>query len=241
MTHRDDSGNVQIDFVWGNMPMQPDDDRSFDVVTFPQYEDNGWTQATKYMSGTLDAFASFHSIATTGYGNFPGFIADYAGDGDTGLELVVPNVVRKSLSKAQAIMEDLDLYLFSVSHNLTITGITTSGTTVRIFAWDTEWNNWGGGYPNSQLIGLKAGDQVALSITGDNAGVINFGSNVTISAVHVDGENSWFEFVWGTDLDLDEPATGTVYAGPNIVNKVLLQRSVIRNEGQQVNVRYMGD
>lgn len=241
MTNYDSSGNVSVDFVWGNFPLQPNDGRSDTVISIPQVEDYGWSQARKFVSDTLNPNLGFHSVATTGWSNFPGFIEDYAGDGDTDLEIKVPNLVRKSLAKAQDALDPLEMDLFAVPHNLTISGITTNGTTVRIFAYDTEWNNWGGGYPNSHLIGLKAGDQVALSITGDNEGVINFGSSVTISAVNVDGTDSWFEFVWGSDLGLDEPASGTVYAGPNIVDKVLLQRSQIREIGQQVNVRYMGD
>ena len=68
---RDDAGNVQVDFVWGNFPLQPDADRG---------------------ENTLDPTLDNHSIATTGYANFPQFLPNYAGDGDTGFETIIPDL-----------------------------------------------------------------------------------------------------------------------------------------------------
>jgi hypothetical protein len=48
----DDLGNVQVDFVWGNLPLQPDDQRG---------------------SNTLDPTLDNHEIATEGYNGYPGF------------------------------------------------------------------------------------------------------------------------------------------------------------------------
>lgn len=61
----DDLGNVQVDFVWGNMPLQPDDQRG---------------------ENTLDPALDNHIIATSGYEGFPGFVTGGIFD-DT-----VPNV-----------------------------------------------------------------------------------------------------------------------------------------------------
>ena len=112
----DDAGNVRIDFVWGHMPVQPDQQRastSIDhVVT-----DGDWTISKPVGSGTLDGGWTtidtnrsdgyqneinrprlevidygIHDIATTGYSNYPAFIENYSGDGDTGLEAVVPDL-----------------------------------------------------------------------------------------------------------------------------------------------------
>lgn len=106
------TGNVQVDRVWGNMPLQPNDDRTDSGTGFGGgYGDMGWNSTYSYTSDTLqtapynytdawqDLFdavvrtpADSHTIATTGYSNFPGYIPNYAGDGDAGLEAVVPNV-----------------------------------------------------------------------------------------------------------------------------------------------------
>ena len=120
----DDNGNVRVDFVWGNLPLQPDQERTDQVTAassqWNQPEDRGWSApsyaktsdtlpTTVYQFLTLgdqsydDFYQSpdtrevtvptIHNIATTGYNNFPEFLPNYAGDGDPGLEAVVPNIV----------------------------------------------------------------------------------------------------------------------------------------------------
>lgn len=63
--------NVRIDFAWGNIPMQPNDDR-------------GMAQ--------LDPELDSHIIATSGYEGFPAFITGGVYD-DTTPNAVVPNLV----------------------------------------------------------------------------------------------------------------------------------------------------
>ena len=119
----DDAGNPRVDFVWGNFPLQPDQQRNtydeysqttdgnwtnfpavgsenlatgWDVLTFPTGDGGGSRQQTI----TWDN----HDIATTGYSNYPAFLPDYAGDGDTGLEFVVPNIVGLTYSAAGPII-----------------------------------------------------------------------------------------------------------------------------------------
>jgi len=108
----DDLGNPRVDFVWGQFPLQPndqrdtydDDNQTTDGIwtNYPTVGSanlsSGWTELsfgtgdggnTRYQTFTWDS----HTIATTGYNNFPEFLPNYAGDGDTGLEAVVPNIV----------------------------------------------------------------------------------------------------------------------------------------------------
>lgn len=63
--------NVQIDFAWGNIPMQPNDDR-------------GMAQ--------LDPALDSHIIATSGYEGFPAFIQGGIYD-DTIANVAVPNLI----------------------------------------------------------------------------------------------------------------------------------------------------
>jgi hypothetical protein len=110
----DDLGNPRVDFVWGQFPLQPDDqrertDQGGENITTDgnwtvtkergsSFLNSGWTELsfgtgdggnTRYQTFTWDS----HTIATTGYNNFPEFLPNYAGDGDTGLEAVVPKIV----------------------------------------------------------------------------------------------------------------------------------------------------
>ena len=122
----DDLGNPRVDFVWGHLPLQPNDQRTSygqEIVTnqdqnmewtttFPIDSatlSTGWTELpfgtgdggnTRYQTFTWDN----HTIATTGYSNYPAFLPDYAGDGDTGLEFVVPNIVGLTYSAAGPII-----------------------------------------------------------------------------------------------------------------------------------------
>lgn len=258
MTHRDSGGNVQVDFVWGNMPLQPNDDRLDDVYSFGGGEgDVGWSSTYLYASDTLrtadynvsDAVqglfdikvpADSHIIATTGYSNFPGFLPNYEGDGDTGLETIVPQILRKTISQAEYLLDKANLNLFAVSHNPTINYIESTGTTVRVYAYDT--NASGGGYPEAYLVGLRPGDKVWI----DND-LADFGEDpVTITDISEDGEDSWIEFEVDVAPNLDDEAMGTIWPGPDLTNVITVIRSwnaegSIKNENTNIHVRYLGD
>jgi hypothetical protein len=119
----DDAGNPRVDFVWGNFPLQPDQQRDT-YNEYSQTTDGNWTNFPAVGSSNLDygwdvlTFSTgdgggsrqqtfeydSHDIATTGYSNYPAFLPDYAGDGDTGLEFVVPNIVGLTYSAAGPII-----------------------------------------------------------------------------------------------------------------------------------------
>lgn len=74
---RDTGGNIAVDFVWGNMPMQPDDDRD----------------------DALDPALDGHIIASTQYNGYPDYtpVAPFL---DTVANVAVPNVVGQTESAA---------------------------------------------------------------------------------------------------------------------------------------------
>jgi hypothetical protein len=83
----DDAGNVAVDFVWGNFPLQPNDDR----------EENGG----ELLSPTLDN----HSIAYEGWSGYPLFTPNTAGAEGAGY-IVVPSVIGQTTANATDILED---------------------------------------------------------------------------------------------------------------------------------------
>lgn len=97
----DDGGNVQVDFVWGNIPMQPDDARGENV---------------------LDPDLDNHIIAAEGWSGYPSYIPNFEGDGDDTPNVTVPNVVGLDLTDAGAAFEAAGLAIGTVSE--TITGAT---------------------------------------------------------------------------------------------------------------------
>ena len=65
---RDTGGNIAVDYVWGNFPIQPNDDRDT----------------------PLDPDLDNHNIVSTGWSGYPGFVNNNTGTWD---DLTVPNVV----------------------------------------------------------------------------------------------------------------------------------------------------
>lgn len=219
----DSEGNIQVDFVWGNFPLQPNDLRDGDNLDY-----------------TLDN----HVIAEIGWSNYPLYIPNYSGDDDGELEFVVPDLVRMTRNAADDLLSAENLNLFAVGHKLTVNRVTSTGKTVRVYAYDTDsWNDGQGA-----LNGLKVGDELyftELLFDGDPTG-LDLG-NIKVTKINDEGEDSatFFEFKVAEAIEpaLDTVASGYVWAGPNLVDVITLQRfwnaaGSIKNPGTNVHVRY---
>ena len=248
--HLDDLGNVRVDFVWGNMAMQPDHGRSDSTIVPANVQNRGWTQGGTHISDTLQTGdyyqtlnnltsrtpADNHIIAALGYSDFPSFIPNYAGDEDPGIEQVVPDLIRKTVAQAEYILGSLNFNLRNNYHNPTIGSIVSTDTTVRVYAYDS--NAWG----NSALVGIRVGDKVWV----DND-LQDFGPDpVTVTAINEDGDASWIEFETATALNLEDNAAGTIWAGPDLVNVITVQRfwnqpGDIRDENTNIYTRCLGN
>jgi len=75
----DSSGNVFVDFVWGNFPMQPNDDRTdgtpVEVVANDASGNHDWSGYSVYPSARLNAAYDSHAIVEAEWANFPAFTA----------------------------------------------------------------------------------------------------------------------------------------------------------------------
>jgi hypothetical protein len=91
----DDAGNVRVDHVWGNMPMQPDDQRA--------------------VGAKLDPALDNHIIATSGWNGFPAFIPGEAVYQDTVANVTVPNLVGVAQATAEAAIVAADLVVGTVT------------------------------------------------------------------------------------------------------------------------------
>ena len=74
----DTSGNVAVDFVWGNFPMQPNDDRTdgtaVEVVAADAAQNKSWSGYSLKPSARLNAALDSHAIAEAEWANYPSFI-----------------------------------------------------------------------------------------------------------------------------------------------------------------------
>jgi len=197
---RDDSGNVQVDFVWGNFPLQPDADRG---------------------ENTLDPTLDNHSIATTGYSNFPGFIPNYAGDGDTGFETVLPQLLRLSRNAAQDALTAANLGNLDISWvNYDLSSVVSSGKTVTFTVASDHL--------------LVAGDTVSVYYNDGN-GFNGVWAGVKITKV-IDNRNFQFKLATAPNPALEFNSTGYVFNNDGIVLAVDGTAGDILNRGTDVPV-----
>ena len=88
----DDKGNVAVDFVWGNFPMQPNDVRA----------ENG--------GGLLDYTLDSHNIVEDGWNGYPLYTPNSTGSQTAGVDLIlVPNVLGSVATDAATLLGDLEL------------------------------------------------------------------------------------------------------------------------------------
>jgi len=129
----DDSGNVAVDFVWGNFPIQPNDERP-DAASATLS-----TTVSTRVAGRLDPEADNHIIALSGWGGYPLFTANSAGEdvvGDTTDYVLVPSVLGLTTALATDAMKDASLVpttaTAATNAASTITAVTRTGTAAQI-------------------------------------------------------------------------------------------------------------
>ena len=125
------NGNVAVDFVWGNFPLQPDDDRNGVTTAFGGGTgDEGWSATSYKNSGvlrTIDYVVEFNNVggevsvpadnhinATTAYNGFPAYtpVAPYT---DTVANTIVPDVTGLTQVAATAALVAAELVLGTVT------------------------------------------------------------------------------------------------------------------------------
>jgi hypothetical protein len=236
------------------MAMQPNHGRTDSSTTFGGGSgDHGWNSTWSYTSDTLQtgaytnndsvqglfninpAIKTDHSRASLGYSDFPSYIPNYAGDEDPGIEQVVPDLMRKTVAQATYALNKLNFNLRNNYHNPAIQSIESTDKTVRVYAYDNA------AWDDSYLVGIRVGDKVWV----ENS-LYDFGDIITVTAINEDGEDSWIEFETATALNLDDSATGTIWAGPDLVDVITVQRfwnlpGDIRDENTNIYTRCLGD
>ena len=72
----DDSNNVAVDFVWGPLPVQPNDERAASISQIGgSTDDYAWSATTKVASGRLDAALDNHAAVEAAWGGYPAFVS----------------------------------------------------------------------------------------------------------------------------------------------------------------------
>ena len=146
----DDSGNVVVDFVWGNMPMQPNDAR-------PN------TTAER-----LDPALDNHIIALSGWGGYPLFTANSTGEDVAGSTdyVLVPSVLGFTTALAQDAMKDASLTVTTASG---ATNTATQPTRINVTATTAATVYITGGtstWPVGTKVTIGSGTGVPAAVVG---------------------------------------------------------------------------
>lgn len=165
---RDTGGNVKVDFVWGNIPMQPDDDRGED---------------------TLDPELDNHIIATDGWASFPEFEPNVGFDIQT---VIVPNVVDfDSVSAATS-------YLLSEGLTIGAVTTSTVGATTGNWGWVKSQNPAANAsVAPGTAVDLVSYEYVSAATTGSisgfnrNGGAVGWSLNGTEVIMYLTGRSTW--------------------------------------------------
>jgi hypothetical protein len=107
----DSSGNVAVDYVWGNFAPQPNDDRADGTpaatITVGGDQNVQWTLKSTVDSARLNPALGNHSDIETAWSGFPDFIANTAGEKLSGVYYIsVPNVLGLTTALALDALKD---------------------------------------------------------------------------------------------------------------------------------------
>ena len=106
----DTSGQQAVDFVWGNFPMQPNNDRAAAITPANiggGAGDYSWSATTRVASDRLNPALSNHAVAEAAYAGYPGFTGNDDGAYVSGVAyIVVPSVLGNTTAVALDTLKD---------------------------------------------------------------------------------------------------------------------------------------
>jgi hypothetical protein len=150
----DSAGEVAIDFVWGNFPIQPNDARP-DAASATLS-----TTVTTRVAGRLDPAADNHIIALSGWNGYPLYNPDTEGEDVLGATdyVLVPSVLGLTTALATDAMKDASLVPTTAAAATNAAGVVTavSRTAGSAVATITDASH-----------GFITGNKVTISNTGD--------------------------------------------------------------------------
>lgn len=182
----DSSGNVAVDFVWGNLPMQPNDDRADGtptatiVVNGP--DNYGWTTKSTVASARLDLTQDSHAIASSDYSGFPSFVPNSAGAGIANIN--VPNTLGQTTASAIDELKDSGYVGANITTATAATNTAKSITRINVTS-ATSATVYASGADTAYIVGNKvsigAGTGIPAALVGNWTVTGGASGNIVIS------------------------------------------------------------
>lgn len=158
----DTAGNVAVDFVWGNLPLQPNDVR----------EESG--------GGLLAPTLDNHSIAYEGWSGYPLYTPNTYGAEGAGY-IVVRSVIGETVTNATDILEDAGLVVTvgtaATNAAKSITRINVTSTTVAVVYTSSAST----AYPVGTKVTIGAGTGIPTALVGTWTVTSANGTTITIA------------------------------------------------------------
>ena len=168
----DSAGEVAIDFVWGNFPIQPNDARP-DAASATLSE----TVYTR-VPGRLDPAADNHIIALSGWNGFPQYAPNTAGEDVAGATdyVLVPSVLGLTTALATDAMKDASLVPTTATAATNVAG---SITDIDRTAGSTTVELTGVGFTAAYPVGTK----ITVASTGTVDGTWTVTGNTSTNKI----------------------------------------------------------
>jgi len=140
----DSSGNVAVDYVWGNFPAQPNDERADGTPTITATanaaQNKQWTSYSTIASARLNPTLGNHADIETEWSGFPSYTENSVGKKSGGVYYIsVPNVLGLTTALALDALKDAgyeagNITTAAAATNAvsTITAVARTGTTATI-------------------------------------------------------------------------------------------------------------
>jgi hypothetical protein len=187
----DDGGNIVIDHVWGNMPMQPNDVRA----------ENG--------GGLLDPDLDNHNVAYEGWNGYPLYDPNTAGDEGAGY-IVVPSVLGLTTAVATRVLTDDGLVVTAATAATNaakdITRTTVSSATVAIISASGA----NSAYPVGTKLTISAGTPAAEAPVNVPAALVGTWTVTAVGSGNVTIAGTGFVVADTTGINATGTLVGTV-------------------------------
>ena len=163
----DDAGNVVVDFVWGNFPLQPNDQRP-DTAT-----------------GRLDFALDNHVIAQTGWNGYPLYVPNTDGEYVSGTPfIVVPNVLGLTTALALDALKDAGYTAANITTASGATNTATQPTQINVTSTTAATVTVSGGtstWPVGTKVTIAAGTGIPTALVGTWSVTGGSGSTLVIA------------------------------------------------------------
>ena len=132
----DSSGNVAVDYVWGNFPAQPNDERADGTPTITATsnasQNKSWTSYSTIASARLNPVLGNHADIETEWSGYPSFTENSVGKKSGGVYYIsVPNVLGLTTALALDALKDAG---YEAANITTATAATNAGATITAAA-----------------------------------------------------------------------------------------------------------